>query len=338
MNQKKLGLVLSGGGACGAYEAGVISILAKMGFNPKVISGASIGALNGVILASTRSMKKAAKNLEILWQGLNKEQILRSRRNRGYQTPLSLASLQLLLSQAKGDSLLEAAKYSYGETWEAFSEKNKEYFAMLDETPIETILKSAINFKKMASWKEFYVSVFPGSEGLMGAVKDIFHWMFSDRKSEFFRVNDLRPDEVITVLKASSAIPLAYPGQELQGQFYRDGGLGGSTGNTPIEPVIRAGCTHVIVAILMDGMEIDATSWPGVKMTVIKPSTPILRKGNLKAMLDFDPERIKSMMALGKEDTIRCRELWELKTDLLEGRPFAKLADVLLHGKKPHYK
>ncbi|HEY8345541.1 MAG TPA: patatin-like phospholipase family protein [Bacillota bacterium] len=333
MAKKKLGLVLSGGGASGAYEAGVIHTLAKMGFNPKVISGASIGALNGVILASNRSMKKAAKNLEILWRGLDREQILCFRRNRGYKRPLSLASLQLLLSRVKGASLLETAKYNYGEAWETFSEENKEYFAVLDETPIESILKSAINFKKMSSWRELYVSVFPGSEGLLGAVKDIFHWMFSDRKSEFFRVNSLRPDEVITVLKASSALPLAYPGQEFQGQFYRDGGLGGSTGNTPIEPVVRAGCTHAIVVVLVDETQIDPASWPGLKMAVIKPSTPILRKGNLRATLDFSQERIARLLALGKEDAWYCRELWELKADLLAGRPFAKLADVILHGR-----
>jgi len=333
MKKNQLALVLSGGGACGAYEAGVIRALSKLRFKPEVISGTSIGALNGVILASNKSMKKAAKSLEILWQGLDQDKILGANRFKNYQRPVSLASLQLLLSQAKGESLLEAAKYSYGETWETLPKRDQEYFAVLDDTPIESILKSAINFSNMTKWKDFYVSVFPGSEGLMGAVKDIFHWMFSDRKSEFFKVNSLQPDEAITVLKASAAIPIAYPGQKIQGQFYRDGGLGGSQGNIPLEPVIRAGCTHAIVVVLTDGVEIDPRDWPGLKMAVIKPSSTILRKGDIKATFDFSPERIARLIALGERDTLLSPELLEIKADLLQGRPLARLIDRLFNGK-----
>ena len=46
----KLGLVLSGGGSKGAYEIGVYKALKKLGKKPNIITGTSVGALNGVLL------------------------------------------------------------------------------------------------------------------------------------------------------------------------------------------------------------------------------------------------------------------------------------------------
>lgn len=52
MLKNKIGLVLSGGGAKGAYQVGVVRALAEMNIKIGAISGASIGALNGAIIAS----------------------------------------------------------------------------------------------------------------------------------------------------------------------------------------------------------------------------------------------------------------------------------------------
>ena len=64
----KLGLVLSGGGAKGAYEVGVIRALAEYGIEPQVVSGASIGAINGSIVASSSDIaqgrSRAGNDLE----------------------------------------------------------------------------------------------------------------------------------------------------------------------------------------------------------------------------------------------------------------------------------
>lgn len=74
----KLGLALSGGGACGAYEVGVVKALAKLGLEPRVIAGSSIGALNGAVIASFR-LKKAAGQLEKIWGDLRPEKVLQPR-------------------------------------------------------------------------------------------------------------------------------------------------------------------------------------------------------------------------------------------------------------------
>lgn len=53
-NQKRLGLVLEGGGARGAYQAGVLKALFEAGYKFDGVAGTSVGALNGVMVAQNR--------------------------------------------------------------------------------------------------------------------------------------------------------------------------------------------------------------------------------------------------------------------------------------------
>lgn len=53
----KYGLVLSGGGSKGAYESGCMKALQELGYHFDIVTGTSIGALNG--LRSSRRLSKA---------------------------------------------------------------------------------------------------------------------------------------------------------------------------------------------------------------------------------------------------------------------------------------
>ena len=56
MAPQSIALVLAGGGARGAYEAGVLSVLLPAlpeAERPNLILGASVGAINGAYLAAT---------------------------------------------------------------------------------------------------------------------------------------------------------------------------------------------------------------------------------------------------------------------------------------------
>src|SRR6516164_7784402 len=48
---KKVGLVLQGGGALGSYQAGVYEALASSDYTPDWVAGISIGAINAAIIA-----------------------------------------------------------------------------------------------------------------------------------------------------------------------------------------------------------------------------------------------------------------------------------------------
>jgi acyl transferase domain-containing protein len=51
-----IALVLQGGGALGAYQAGVYEALAEAGIYPDWVAGISIGAINCAIIAGTASL------------------------------------------------------------------------------------------------------------------------------------------------------------------------------------------------------------------------------------------------------------------------------------------
>ncbi len=62
----KLGLVLSGGGSKGAYQIGVYRALRKLGKRPEIVTGTSIGAVNGLLIVQG-DLYKAAK----LWKNIS---------------------------------------------------------------------------------------------------------------------------------------------------------------------------------------------------------------------------------------------------------------------------
>ena len=65
-----LALVLSGGGAKGAYEAGVAMALLAEGVPIRLVAGSSAGALNAAMIADGR-----LDHLERMWRGLTREQV-----------------------------------------------------------------------------------------------------------------------------------------------------------------------------------------------------------------------------------------------------------------------
>ena len=196
---------------------------------------------------------------------------------------------------------------------------------------MDNILNSAINLKRLYRGKEFYASAFPGSQGLTGAVADLLNWLLARGKSEFFHIQSLSPDRILTVLKASAAVPLAFPAQQINGRYYRDGSLGSrNKGNIPIEPLVACGCTHIIAVILETSKRLDHKAWPGIKVVEIRPSRPILQMGNIKAFLDFCPERIAELIALGERDTLRNKELPQLKEEISSLRsPWRRLTTAV---------
>jgi NTE family protein len=68
-------LIMSGGGSKGAFQAGVIEQLRNNGWQPDAVAGISVGALNGVMVATGKS-----NELVPVWSDLREEEILKRRR------------------------------------------------------------------------------------------------------------------------------------------------------------------------------------------------------------------------------------------------------------------
>ena len=75
-------LVLAGGGARGSYQVGVWRALTELGWNPQIITGTSVGSLNGAMFAldlyeTARDMWTSIRSQDVMdqapfrrWQGL----------------------------------------------------------------------------------------------------------------------------------------------------------------------------------------------------------------------------------------------------------------------------
>ena len=71
MLKPKLGVVLAGGGAKGAYQAGFIKALMELNISPDIVTGTSIGALNGCLLAQNQTQECIE-----LWQKVTMQDVL----------------------------------------------------------------------------------------------------------------------------------------------------------------------------------------------------------------------------------------------------------------------
>ena len=62
----RVALVLQGGGALGAYQAGVFQAMHEAGLEPDWVSGVSIGAVNAAIIAGNKPEKRLER-LTTFW-------------------------------------------------------------------------------------------------------------------------------------------------------------------------------------------------------------------------------------------------------------------------------
>jgi NTE family protein len=64
-----MALLLQGGGALGAYQAGVYEALAEADLHPDWVAGISIGAINGALIAGNAPETRVDK-LRAFWEGI----------------------------------------------------------------------------------------------------------------------------------------------------------------------------------------------------------------------------------------------------------------------------
>ena len=120
------GLVLAGGGALGAYEIGAYEALQELGYKFDIVTGTSIGALNGAFIASNMF-----NELKSLWNNMNPTDVV--------------ADGQIIVANKISDVLNSDNKKvikSYV--------KNK---MSLDNTPLKEYMAKAFNFEKFYNCK-----------------------------------------------------------------------------------------------------------------------------------------------------------------------------------------
>lgn len=225
-NHQRLGVVLGGGGARGAYEVGVLSgvqeILGEHGipFALDVLVGSSIGALNATWLAAHAHEKGTGTEALVQeWLSLRLEDSVR----------LHTRSLQRANQGAMKPS-----------------------FSLLDPRALEQLTRQRI------PWTQLHYNL------ASGAVQTLVITALDIATGQTTTFAQLSPDATYRAshdprrhtrlvrmqaehVLASSAFPLLFPAREIEGHLYCDGGL---RLNTPIAPALRAGSEKLLVIAL----------------------------------------------------------------------------------------
>lgn len=314
MSDIRVGLVLSGGGAKGAYHAGVLKALNELGARVDAIAGASIGALNGAILASSPSLDEGGRRLEDVWLALAESSPL-SLKVPNYFTLLASAGLRL---NGLGviDQFVRSALSAYGanlpgwlQEWSLITASLEE--GILSDSPLQRLMDKYLDADALTKGLPLYVSTFRSK----GALVDILSCLSAELglsdspDSEFIHIQSLLETEQREALLASAAIPLLFAPKQVNDRVYSDGGQGGwarMQGNTPITPLLQAGYQMVIVTHLCDASLWSRQNFPEATVLEIRPMSALSRDNGIRDLLGFDAKKIPSWMQQGYEDTMHC--------------------------------
>lgn len=310
----KIGLVLAGGGAKGAYQAGAIKYLAEIDFVPHIIAGTSIGALNGAVLAANLNFQNAANQLDLMWTDLGTANVIQPDRGAIAQLASYIIQTSLPTFGAWATKLLESIGI--------FSDSK----SVFDPTPIENFLRRAVNPQQLRNGIELWVAVFPSLniprfryDPAMLVIDMIRAKMGQD--AHWLHVQSTKSDrQIYDILLASAAIPLAFPQREINGNIYVDGGF---ADNVPLGALAAQGCTHAIVIHLENGAIWNRHQFLNQTVIEIRPRDSINKSdiplyGDAITFLDFSSDRIELLKQRGYIDAKACLEPI-LKTLQIEG-------------------
>lgn len=302
--KNKVGLVLTGGGAKGAYHVGAIRAIAELGVPIHAVSGASIGALNGAVVATAGNMTNAYKNLNGIWRALGDDKAIGISKD----LPKYLTMLAATGVAFRALPIFSAGVGIVAKITDVLGIDMPNLDAhLLDDTQLVKLLEECTSPEALRNGLPLYVSVYE-TEGVM---EDLFNVLKAivrlgnTNDSEFFHVQSLSDREMQEVLMGSAALPVLFKAREVNNKRYTDGGQGdwyGVGGNTPVKPLVEAGCDTIIVVHLCDGSPWDRNLYKNVNIIEVRPQSTIQRGNAVSDVLGFDNERISSWIDQGYED------------------------------------
>ncbi len=224
--RRRLAIILSGGGARGAYEAGVLSFIFDeltrlRGTPPRVdiLCGTSVGAINSAYLAAhLADPTVGVRRLVDLYAGLKLDDVL----GFGMKQMTSLPRVLLGGGSARGvfdvRPMLNLVEREI--PWRAVTRNmRKGLLQALSVSATEVSTGRTVIFMQTSPTTTLPSSAPPRT---------------------LIRSERVGPQHAL----ASAAIPLLFPPVQIGSQLYVDGGV---RQNTPIAPAIRLGATHVLV-------------------------------------------------------------------------------------------
>ena len=252
-----IGLVLSGGGAKGAYQAGVWKAMTELGLakRVRVFSGTSVGAINAAAFAAIGDPAQ----IEAFW----KERVGAAVASR----PEGLLSGKAMLSWLTG----AANGFASG--------RGFPFPGALDRRGLEYALRDLLP----EAWPKDGPAVYATALQCVGGP-----WPAGSLERRVFRV-DAEPDSERRrfIILASAAIPFGLDPVEIDGTSFVDGGwdaMGGE--NVPVSPILENHPdVRTIVVVHLNAASVDEEPWKrptrrpallgGVRYVEIRPSEPL---------------------------------------------------------------
>ena len=205
-NSKTYAIALEGGGAKGGYEIGVWQALDEAGIKYNAVSGTSVGALNGGLMAM-RDLPRAkdAWNNMKLGKVIELDEEQEENLSRAFNGDIGLDDVQRLIPEA-----LEIIK-------------NRG----LDVAPLRAWVREVVDARAI---KESGVELYIATVSI------------TDRKALEVKVNDLPEDQICDMLLASAYHP-TFRLEKLGGKFYTDGGF---VDTLPLHALVTNGYKDII--------------------------------------------------------------------------------------------
>ena len=306
--KSKTSLFLTGGGARGAYQAGVIKGIASFydkDNNPfPILTGTSAGAINCSYIAShisEKSFQSTAQDLSNLWGNLSSEDILQT-------NPFKIfgnGGKWLTILMGGGFSLNNSHNISLllNENLKSFLEKNIQF------NKINQSLKNkkldAIGITCLCYEDSITKTFFDSSNTISNWERNLRQGIKSELKIEH--------------VLSSASIPIIFPSYNLAGKFYGDGSI---RNFAPLSAAIKLGADKIII------INVKAKRSP----IIINPQGPSLAQilgtllhGLMLDNLEADIERVESINQIidSNEDNL---ELKKVKTLLIS--PSKNIGDI----------
>lgn len=232
----RVGLVLAGGAARGAYEVGVVQYIAEevakaIGRDPPIdiLCGTSVGAINGCALAAYADYPRSrARRLVSAWRSLRIEDVL-------------------LFSSRHFMSFL---RMGFGPQPTQADVLGDRYGGLIDATGLEKIIRNNIPFARIEEHLRsgLLTGVTASATHISTGNTVVFvGYGKEDGLPRWSSDPKVIPRQVKLELGhalASAAIPLLFPSVRVDGEFYCDGGL---RQNVPLSPARHLGADGVLV-------------------------------------------------------------------------------------------
>lgn len=301
-----IALVLQGGGALGAYQAGVYEALHGGGIQPTWLAGVSIGAINAAIIAGNPPERRVERLREfweqvvrpaspLAWPGVVTRDLLA-------HWPADHALAQWTSALAAADALVHGQDgfFRARRTPPVFApEGSAEATSFYDTTPLRETLERLVDFDRIA---EGGVRLAVGATQVRtGNVV----WFDS-------ATTRIRAEHIM----ASGALPPAFPAIEIDGEAYWDGGV---VSNTPLQYVLETEPRRDTLAL-----QVDLWSARG--------NTPRTLADVLERQKDI---QYSSRTRLGTDAVARQQKLRAALTELVRRVPKADLPPEVLADLQP---